>query len=73
MNDNIIRFPGNTLCDLDVNQVLDGAKDSDIDELIIIGRQKNGEYYFASTTSDACQMLWMCKKLEQELLGFDNE
>lgn len=68
MNDNIIRFPGVTINDLPPEQVLDGAKDKEIEHLVIIGRQKDGSYYFGSTTSDAPFMLWLCEKFKQELL-----
>lgn len=71
MNDNIIEFPGYTVVEIPVETVLDGAKDQDIDHLVIMGRKKDGAYYFASSTSDAKDMMWICEKFKQALLDYD--
>ena len=64
MTDNVInlpigiRLPSTTLLDTPPERVLKGAADADLESLIIVGRQKGGGLYFASTSPEAASVLW---------------
>lgn len=56
-----------TYLDLPVDRVLDGAKDQ-LEGVVIIGYDKNGEQYFASTYADGGTVLWLLEKCKEQLL-----
>jgi hypothetical protein len=43
---------------VDINKVLDGAKDLGLEELVLIGRHSDGRFYFASTSGNAAQVVF---------------
>jgi hypothetical protein len=58
MSDNVIPLNNITRLDLPPDRILDGAK-GELDGLIILGYDKNGEEYFASTYADGGEVLWL--------------
>lgn len=56
-----------TRLDLPPDQVLSSAKGS-LDGLVILGYDKDGELYFASTYADGGDVLWLLEKCKQALL-----
>ena len=56
-----------TSIDLPANRVLEAAIDK-LDGVVILGRQTNGEYYFASSIADGGTVLWMWEKLKHKLM-----
>ena len=63
----IIQMGGWTTNDVPVNKVLEAAKDK-VDTVVVIGYGDDG-YYFASSTSDGQEILWLLEKCKQELLN----
>ena len=62
---NVIPLGNITRLDLPVDRVLESAKDQ-LEGVIIMGYDKEGNSYFASTYADGGEVLWlleMCKKL----------
>lgn len=73
VNDNIVDFPGPTICDIPVTKILtEASKKEDLEDVIVIGRQTNGDLYFASTTGDLPYLNWLTDKFKYELLAGDD-
>ena len=65
---NVIPLNNVTRLDLPPDRVLDGAK-GQLEGLVILGYDKDGEQYFASTYADGGDVLWLLEKCKQALLG----
>lgn len=68
MSNNIIPLNNITYLDIPIERVLDGAK-NELDEAIVIGWDKSGEVYFASSISDGAEVNWLLDKAKLALLG----
>lgn len=67
MND-VIRFHGGTLVPLPCSQILAGAQRHDFEDVVVMGRLKNGETYLSGSTSDLGLWLYLVEKLKKELI-----
>jgi hypothetical protein len=70
--DNVINFNGVTYGDVPVNQVLDGAKDRELDTVIVIGKRKVGDeldYYFACSEGTNQDLLWDIEQFKHFLFN----
>lgn len=68
MSDNtVVEFTGITKLKMPVDRVLESAK-GELEEVIIIGYDKDGEEYFASTYSDGGILLWLLERAKKQLL-----
>lgn len=56
-----------TRLDLPVDRVLDQAKET-MDHVVVMGWDKDGELYFASTFADGGEILWLMEKCKEALL-----
>ncbi len=63
----VIPTGGVTKLDLPVDTVLEAAKDS-LEGVVLMGYDKEGEYYFASTYADGGEVLWLLENLKKQLL-----
>jgi hypothetical protein len=63
----------NTITSLDIPaiRVLEDALKQDLKDVVILAKQKDGEYYFASSVADGGTVLWMFEKLKDKLLGYN--
>ena len=64
---NVIPMNGITKLDLPVDRVLDSAK-GELEGVILIGYDKEGGEYFASTYADGGEILWLIERLKKRLL-----
>ncbi len=64
---NVIQFRGITKLDLDPDVVLENNKGK-LEGLVIIGYDKEGEEYFASTYADGATVLWLIERCKKMLL-----
>jgi hypothetical protein len=64
---NVIQFRGITKLDLDPDVVLENNKGK-LEGLVIIGYDKEGEEYFASTYADGGAVLWLIERCKKMLL-----
>lgn len=55
-----------TALDLSVNQVLEGGKDK-LDSCLLIGFDKDGELYCASTMHDGGDIIWLLEACKRKL------
>jgi len=69
---NVILFNGITKLDLDPDLVLENAK-GELEGVILIGYDKDGEEYFASTYADGGDVLWLLERMKLRLLKGEEE
>lgn len=65
---NVIQFRGATRLDLDPDTLLENCKDK-LDRFVIMGYDKDGQYFFSSTMGDGGDVLWLLEKLKAELMA----
>ncbi len=58
MSAEIIEWKGITCLDLPAERILRRAMDSNLDSVIIIGIDKDGKEYFASSWADGGEVVW---------------
>lgn len=59
-----------TRLDLPADRILSAAM-GQLDSVLIMGCQPDGEYYFASSVADGGTVLWMMEKLKLKLMGLE--
>ena len=57
--DNVVILPVVTRLDVPAERVLNAALDADLDGVVVIGKQKDGGYYFSSSLADGGDVLWL--------------
>lgn len=68
MTAEIVSFPGGTMADVPVENVLNGAVNADLKEAIVIGRDQDGEPFYASSLGDAGHILLEIEKFKKVLM-----
>jgi hypothetical protein len=68
--DNVVILDGVTTMDIPPDRVLNGALGK-LDAIILLGWDKNGEMYVASSTTDHEMTLWLIEKFRHKLLNGD--
>lgn len=71
MTDNVILFPGTTEEDLDAARLLHAAIEAELDTVVLLGWDKNGGEYMASTTADGGDVLWLLERCKHRLMTSD--
>lgn len=71
MTADVIILRTRTTLDIPVDRVLDGAKESDLREILIVGRTKNNELYIASSLAKRSEILWGIELAKKQLLSDD--
>lgn len=62
MSDNIVNMADHgliTRVDLPAERILRPALEADLEDAIVIGHRKDGEFYFAGTMADGGEVLWL--------------
>jgi len=67
----VTHIGGKTKLDIPVNGVLEGAIEKDLDVAIVMGYDKDGKVYFASSIGDAPEMNYLADKFKRYLLDTD--
>jgi len=57
-----------TRLNIPVQRVLDGVITENLEDIVILGKKEDGEYFFASSIPDGGTVLWMMEKLKKQLL-----
>ena len=63
----VVNFTGITKLDLPPDRILDQAK-GELDGVVIIGYDKDGNEYFASSYADGGTVLWLMERCKTKLL-----
>lgn len=67
MTAKVLQFPGITRLDVDPDQVLESAV-GEVDGVLVLGFDKDGEFYCASSYADGATALWLMELCKKELL-----
>lgn len=73
MSDNIVILNMVTNLDIPVERVITGATEADLEQVIILGFDKDGAEYFASSVADGAQCLWLMERAKKKLLDIVDE
>jgi len=57
-----------THSDTDTQRVIQSAHDAGLEGVVIMGYDKKGEEYFASSYADGAVVLWLVERLKQDLM-----
>lgn len=55
---NVVPFTGTTKADLPVEYILQRAREAEMSECVVVGFDKDGYEYFASSRGDAAQVIY---------------
>jgi hypothetical protein len=66
----VIPFKGITKLDLDPDLILENSKGA-FEGVVLLGWDKEGEMYFASTYADGGTVLWLLEQCKTRLLAVD--
>jgi hypothetical protein len=64
----VVLLPVVTTLDIPVARIIDGARDADLDDILVLGTTKDGLNYFASSQADGAQALWLIEHAKMRLL-----
>lgn len=68
MTDNVILFPGTTQDDLEVARMLHAAIEANLDKVIILGWDQDGNEYMTSSTPDGGDVIWLLERCKHRLM-----
>jgi hypothetical protein len=63
----ILKFNGQTVGSISVESVLQGA--ASLDEILVLGWTKDGEFYAASSTGNGPDLLWLIELFRHGVLA----
>lgn len=65
---NVIELPVVTKLDIPPERILNKAIGADLQEVLVIGTDKNGDFYFAASFGDGGNVLWLMERAKIELM-----
>lgn len=68
MSDKVVPFPGITRLDTPPEQVLGYAVEAKLTECVVIGFAEDGSFYFASSSPDGPDVLWLMERARHRLM-----
>lgn len=69
---NVVQFTGITTLDLDADHVLEAALGK-LNGVVVVGFDKDGQEYFASSYADGGEVLWLFERAKKRLLEMPDE
>lgn len=70
MADNVVILHMETTLPLPPDRVLNAAIEADLDYVAVVGRTKEGEFYFASSVADGPATMWDLEKAKAMLMSY---
>ena len=65
---NVVKFPGETLLDLNPDDILEEAKGK-LDKVMVIGYTEDGAEYFDSSFADGMIAVWLLERIKLIMLN----
>lgn len=65
---NVINLPVVTTLDIPAERILNKAIESDLKDVMVIGTDKQGNFYFAASFGDGGNVLWLMERAKIELM-----
>lgn len=69
----IVSFPGITKLDVPVERILDKARTANLSEVVVIGTDSDGDFYFASSQAGGHDVLWLLERAKHKLMQISDE
>lgn len=66
---NVVQFPGHTTQPDLAEKILGAAIDARLDKCIVIGRERDGGFWFSGNFSDSYEILYLLELAKKELLS----
>ena len=67
-DDKVVTLNIPTRLDIPVERVHDAARDVNLQSIVIIGYDEDGDFYFASSYADGGDVLWLMEMAKKRLL-----
>lgn len=67
---NVIVLGGLTTNDIPPDRVINAAQEYEISPVVVVGKDKDGDLYFAASTSDTAEVLMLLERAKKRLLAF---
>ena len=61
-----------TTLNTDPQRALEGALDKGLTEVVIVGRDKDGDFYFASSQAASGEVVWFLQRAQYELFKMED-
>jgi hypothetical protein len=71
-DENVVIFPGITKLNMPADQILDEAL-GQLNEVVILGYDVDGEEYFAATNADGKDVIWLMDRCKHRLMEIIDE
>lgn len=68
MTGEVLEFDGITRLDVPAGRVLERAVEHDLDVCVVVGFDKDGEFYFASSSPDGGNAIWLLESAKHKLM-----
>jgi hypothetical protein len=69
----ILRLPVRTRLDCLPERTIQDAIEANLESVVIMGYDKDGDEYFASSIADSGTVLWLLERLKRQLLASGEE
>lgn len=66
---NVVTLGGPTRLNIPPERVLSAALSADLSEVVILGRDQDGDEYFASSIADGADVVWLAERLKLKLIS----
>ncbi len=73
MSDNVVDLGNVTKLDLPPNRILSKALDGNLQSVVLMGYDEDGEFYFASSQADGGDVLWLLELAKHQLMAIHEE
>ncbi len=70
---NVVEFNGITSLDLTPDRVIQGALNAKMTEVVIVGFDEDGEFYFASSKADSGDVIYHLEMAKHKLLQIGSD
>lgn len=68
MSDNVVDLPVITTLDIPPPRILAKAAGAGLESVVVVGFDRDGDFYFASSKSDGSDVLWLLELAKKKLL-----
>jgi len=72
-DDKVVILDVITRLDIPAERILEQAIKHGMEDVVISGHDKNGEFYFASSIADGAQSLWLLERSKHKLMMMADE
>jgi hypothetical protein len=70
---NVVVLGGITKLDIPPERILSAALEAELSEVVIMGRDQEGNEYFASSIADGADVIWLAERMKLKLISGEYE